>query len=116
MAYNDLTANEKLAVQELAQFVRASVGELARLASKGRAIANYYSGNVEVILSELASSDLIPNESDLAGAQDLTKEQLVNLTGYLMTFSDMTDGANGSYNTNYHRGLYARAAGPTNIV
>ena len=68
------------------------------------------------MLAGLDASDLIPNTSGLAGAQDLTKEQFANLMGYLIVSSATPDGSSGSFNTNYHRGLYVQAAGPGNIM
>lgn len=116
MAYADLTAEQKQSVQALCQLVRPLSGELGRLLEKFQAVVSYYSGNVESILSALQASDAIPNESGLAGAQSLTKEQLVNLVGYFIVMQATTDGSSGSYNTNYHRALYARACGPNNLI
>lgn len=116
MAYADLTVEQKASVQAMCQLVRPLSGELGRLLEKFQAVVSYYSGNVETILGELQASDDVPNESGLAGAQDLTKEQLVNLVGYMITMSATPDGSAGSYNTNYHRALYAKACGPGNLI
>ena len=116
MAYADLTAEQKQSVQALCQLVRPLSGELGRLLEKFQAVVAYYSGNVESILSALQASDVIPNESGYAGAQSLTKEQLANLVGYFIVMQATADGSAGSYNTNYHRALYARSAGPMNLV
>lgn len=114
MAYADLTAEQKASVQALSQLVRPLSGELARLLEKFQAVVSYYSGNVETILGELQTSDVIPNESGLAGAQDLTKEQFVNLVGYMITAANTAEGA--PMNSNYHRALYAIACGPNNMI
>lgn len=116
MAYADLSQAEKDSVQALCQTVRPLSGEWARVLEKFQAVVSYYSGNVEAILSELAGSDVIPNTSGLVGAQDFTKEQLVNLVGYMIVASATADGSSGSYNTNYHRALYAKAVGPDNLI
>ena len=116
MAYADLTPEQKESVQALSQLVRPLSGELARLLEKFQAVVSYYVGNVETILGALQSSDEIPNASGLAGEQTLTKEQLVNLIGYMIVISATPDGASGSYNTNYHRALYAKACGPENLI
>ena len=116
MAYADLTTEQKESVQALCQTVRPLSGELGRLLEKFQAVVAYYTGNVETILGELQSSDVVPNLSGLAGAQGLTKEQLVNLIGYMITSSATADAAVGSYNTNYHRALYAKACGPQNLI
>jgi type III secretory pathway component EscT len=114
MAYADLTTEQKASIQALSQLVRPLAGELGRLLEKFQAVVSYYSGNVETMLAELQSSDLIPNESGLTGAQDLTKEQFVNLVGYMITASATADGS--AMNSNYHRALYAKACGPNNLM
>lgn len=116
MAFLDLTGDQKRAVKELASLTRATAGEIAKLANHCRAITAGYVGNVESILALLQAGDVIPNESGLGNAQDLTKAELVTLIGYCITLSETGDGASGSYNTNYHRGLYAKAAGPANLI
>lgn len=116
MAYADLTAEQKASVQALSQLARPLSGELARLLEKFQAVVAYYGGNVETILGGLQNADVIPNESGLAGAQSMTKADWVNLIGYFITASATADGASGSYNTNFHRSLYAKAAGPENLI
>lgn len=116
MAYADLTTEQKQSVQAMCQLVRPLSGELGRLLEKFQAVVAYYTGNVETILGELDNADVVPNESGLAGAQSLTKEQLVNLVGYFIVMAATPDGSSGSYNTNYHRALYAKACGPSNLL
>lgn len=116
MAYEDLTAAQKASVQALSAVVRPLAGELARLLEQFQAVVAYYSGNVETILAELQAADEIPNETGLAGAQALTKTQFANLVGYMVSASATADNAAGSYNTNYHRALYASACGPENMI
>lgn len=115
--YADLTQEQKDTVQNLQSMARAVAGEIARLANHCRAIASDYSGNVENMLATITSgSEVIPKSDGLAGSQSLTKQELINLIGYCIVFSDPTDNAAGSYNTNYHRALYAKAAGPGNLI
>lgn len=116
MAYADLTTEQKESVQAMCQLVRPLSGELGRLLEKFQAVASYYTGNVETILTELQSSDAIPNTTGLSGAQELTKEQLANLVGYMLTMCATPDASSGSYNTDYHRALYAKACGPSNLL
>jgi hypothetical protein len=116
MAYADLTPEQKDAVQALCVVARPLAGELGRLLEKFQAVVAYYVGNVETILGELENDDSIPNTTGLTGAQALTKAELANLVGYLIVASATADGASGSYNTNYHRALYAKACGPGNLI
>lgn len=116
MAFGDLTQEQQDSVQALCGMARPLAGELARVLEKFQAVVAYYSGNVETILALLDGADEIPNATGLVGAQAMTKTELVNLVGYLITASATADGASGSYNTNYHRALYAKACGPENLV
>ena len=116
MSYEALTAEQKLAVDALSDAVRPLAGTLARTLEKFQAVNSYWTGNVETILAGLQSSDVIPNKTGLAGAQGLTKSQLTTLVGYMITASATADGAVSSYNTNFHRSLYAQAAGPVNLM
>jgi len=116
MAYSDLTPEQKASVQALSAVVRPLAGDFSRLLEEFQAVVAYYVGNVETVLAALDAGDAIPNETDLAGAQSLTKSQFVNLVGYMISASATADGAAGSYNTNYHRALYAAACGPENMI
>lgn len=116
MAYADLTTEQKASVDAMLALVRPLSGELARLLEKFQAVVSYYSGNVETILGTLLDADAIPNQTGLAGAQSMTKAEVVTLVGYLITACATPDGSSGSYNTNFHRSLYAKAAGPDNLI
>lgn len=115
MPWSDLTPEERDAAQDLINFIRAESASIAKIGNHGRAVAGKYVGNVETILAKLQGSDLIPNGTGLAGAQSMTRQEVVNLIGYFLTISDTTDNAPGSYNTNYHRSLYAKAGGIGNL-
>lgn len=114
--YNDLTADQKAAVDNLSALVRDTVSKLAKVCNAGRAVSAGYVGNVESILATLDSGAVIPNTTGLAGAQPMTRSELVTVIGYLMVMSETADGASGSLNTNYHKSLYAKACGPVNLI
>jgi hypothetical protein len=90
-------------------------GMMARLCALGRAITSKYVGNVETTLVSL-DAGAIPVYDAGQGQEALTKAELQTLVGYAMTSSETADGSSGSYNTNYHRGLYVRAAGLYNTL
>ena len=115
MSYESLTPEQKLAVDNLGVLLRQTCSEIAKHNNHCRAIAEAYSGNVETILGALAVGDVIPNTTGLFAAQPLTKSEFTTLVGYAIVMSDTTDNAVGSYNTNFHRGLYAKACGPVNL-
>jgi len=115
--YDDLTTEQKATVQNLATMAKSTAGEIARLANHCRAITSGYSGNVETLLDTITSgTEVIPKSDGLAGSLSLTKNDLITLIGYCIVFSDPADNVTGSYNSNYHRALYAKAAGPGNLI
>jgi hypothetical protein len=101
-------------VQELSA-VREWSGAMARLGNLGRAIAAKHAGNVESTLGTLDAGE-IPVYDAGVGQEPLTKADLLALVGYAIDSSNTTDNAAGSYNTNYHRALYVRAAGLYNTL
>ena len=115
MAYTDLTDEQKASIQALSTFMRGLSSEWAKLLEKSQAVAAYYSGNVETDIAGLQGSDLIPQTTGFAGAEAMTKDQFTTLAGYFIVVSNPADAASGSYNTPYHRALYAIACGPENV-
>lgn len=105
-----LTQGQRDEVADLIMAVREWSGMMARLANLGRAISAKYVGNVETTLSGLDAGE-IPISNPEQGQEALSKADLLSIVGYAIDSSQTTDGASGSYNTNYHRGLYVRAAG-----
>ena len=116
MTYDELTAEQQAAVQALDAELRADLAALAKLLHRFRAVANYWAGNLETVVGSLTDGEAIPTGVGYAGAQPLTKGEFTTLVGYLMVASDTADNAAGSLNTNYHRALYAKAAGPGNTA
>lgn len=116
MAWADLSQADKDKVSNLLKATREWAGMVARLGNLGRAIAQDYTGNVETVLGTLGSAELIPLNDSAQGQEQLTKSQLVDLIGYAITESVTTDAAPGSYNTDYHRAQYVRAAGLYNTL
>jgi hypothetical protein len=113
--YDSLTNEQKQAVQNWLAVARPLAGELARLLKKTHD-AGIAWGAVSTALSSLANGDLIPNATGLDGAAPIDKERLTNLAGYFITLSATADGAEGSYNTAYHRAIYLDAAGLVNTI
>ena len=90
MAYSDLTAEQKKALQDVMQIIRPSVGEMQRTIHLWEQVLALYdagSSDFRQALNLLASADAIPNESGLAGASAVTKAELTNPTGGIL--SDM---------------------------
>src|SRR5512138_759348 len=108
MAYNDLTAEQKAVLGEYTRMLRAWAGEQARTNNHAEALNDDYA-QVQAILDLLATSDVIADDSGLAGAASLTKAEVVSLTA---TYQ----GVLTNYNTAGQRQLWAKAAGPGNLI
>lgn len=81
--YNSLTPQDKAVVQNTVNLVRAGAGELCRVFNHLVAIANDTNA-VNLIMSiDVGAGGIIPNESGLAGADDLTRDEIVALYTYL---------------------------------
>lgn len=109
-AWNALTQQQRDEVSDLLKAAREWAGTMARLNALGQAIGLKYTGNVETTLGSLDAGE-IPVYDAAKGEEAITKAELQNLAGYAITASATPDGSSGSYNTNYHRALFIRAAG-----
>lgn len=118
-AWNELTQQERDEVSQCLAAVREWSGMVARLCNLGRAISQKYAGNVETTLGNLDAGD-IPVYDSGRGEEALSKADLMTLVGYAMQSSEYvqseTPGTPTTYNTNYHRALYVRAAGLYNTI
>lgn len=115
MTWNELTQAQRDEVITLMEAVRLWAGQVARLGNLGRAISSAYVGNVENTLAALDAGE-IPITNGVQGADLLTKQDVLSLVGYAIDSSSTADGSSGSLNTNYHRSLYAKAAGLLNLL
>ena len=110
MAYADLTAEQKANLQDwLTSLLRPWAGEQARVNNHGDVANTGYNAMASAILAELAGSDEIPNESGLAGAASLTKDEVVSIVSHVQNILT-------NYNTTAHRQLWAKAAGTQNLI
>lgn len=108
--YAELTVGQKATLQHFVNvLVRPSMGELARVNNHLAALDADYNAQASAILATLTGSEVIPNESGLAGAAALTKDQVVTLVSY-------AQGVLTNYNTSGHRGNYVLAAGAENTI
>ena len=86
--YNSLDSTDRAIVDNTTNLVRGAVSEMARIWNRIKAIAD--DSNAVGLVTSLDAGQVIPNTSGLAGADDLTKEELVELYNLL----------NGIRNTN----------------
>ncbi len=109
MAHADLTPEQKTQLQEWLQVVRPLQGEMARMLQRMQVAKDAHASHVGAILAELASDDVIPNESGLAGATAITKANLTTILVDLNTV--LTD-----YDTDEKRQLWTKFCGAVNMI
>ncbi len=108
MAYADLTTEQKATLDDWTNQTRAILGEFAKVCNHADAINIVYNGSIAAILAELSESDVVDNKSGLAGAQSMTKDEIVTCISYIQGFLQ--------YNTDAHRGNIAKACGLVNLI
>ena len=109
MAFSDLTPEQQAVLAEHVRMVRAWAGEQARTNNHAQTLATNYWSQANAILALLDDADVITDGSGLAGAGVLTKTDVVALTSYI-------EGITTGYDTAPHRQMYAKAAGPGNLI
>lgn len=108
MAFTDLTPEQQAVLADYVRLARAWCGEQARTNNHADALNSQYA-QVQSILALLQDTDLIADGSGLAGAMQLTKGEVMSLTA---TFQ----GVLLNYNQDGQRQLWAKAAGPANLI
>lgn len=90
-AYDSLSPSDKAVVQNAVNLIRAGAGELARIFNHINAIAS--DTNATGLVMSIDVGDVIPNTSGLAGADDMTRTELVTLYNLLNTVRTTNDNA-----------------------
>lgn len=85
MAYQDLTAQQQEDLQLYHKYLRTTMREILKwlLAIDKDHWDQYVTDTITPILGELLATDVIPDPTDLAGAQEMTKSELVAVKGVL---------------------------------
>lgn len=100
--YASLSDADKAVVQNTVNLIRAGAGELARIFNHVTAIAN--DTNAVALVTSVDAGDTIPNTSGLAGADDMTRTELVAVYNVL-------NNARTSIDTAGFRAQASKAAG-----
>lgn len=111
----NLDQEDRDAIASVLSLSRDFSGMLARLANLGLTINAAVGGDITAFLSGLNAGD-IPVYDAASGEQVLSKADLINIVGYAQAISNTGDNVPGSYNSNFHRSLFVRAAGPYNTL
>lgn len=108
MAFNELTPEQQATLADYVRLLRAWCGEQARTNNHADALNSQYA-QVQSILAELQSADMVTDGSGLSGAMSLTKDEITSLTAHFQ-------GVLTSTNDLGHRQMWAKAAGPSNLI
>jgi len=100
--YAALSTSDKAIVQNTTQLLRSNSAAMARAFNTIAAIAG--DTNAVGLVTSLGNGEVVPNESGLAGADDLTKEEIVALYTTIKTIRDIYDLA-------ANRAAWSKAAG-----
>ena len=105
--YDSLSAQDKAVVQSTVQLIRASSGSIARVFNTLKAIADDTNA-INLILS-IDAGDTIPNESGLAGADDMTRSEIAAIYNDGQTMKTTHDTA-------ANRAAWSKATGSENLL
>lgn len=108
MDFGDLTSEQQAVLADYVRILRAWCGEQARTNNHAAALNDGYA-QVQGILALLDDGDLVTDGSGLSGAMTLTKGEIISLTAHMQ-------GVLANYNTAGHRQMWAKAAGPGNLI
>lgn len=100
--YASLNAQDKLIVDNTVNLLRSSAGEIARVFNHLVAIAN--DTNAVALVTSLDVGEVVPNNSGLAGSDELTRTEIVNLYNSLNAIRTANDTAP-------NRAAWSKAAG-----
>ncbi len=108
--YASLTAAQKAALGHATDsMARPLLGEFARFLNHNSAYLSEWAAGASAILATLGSTEVIPNQSGLAGAQDMTAAQWTSFAAALASLDT-------TYNTSGNRQNIALAAGGPNLI
>jgi len=105
--YDSLSVADKAVVQNTVQLIRATCGSTGRTFNALAAIAA--DTNAIALITSIDPAEVIPNESGLAGADDMTRTELVNVWTDFTTMRTAHDTAG-------NRAAWSKAAGVSNLL
>ena len=107
--YGSLTAGQKTLIQNMLVVVRPGQAQILNLGRQFQPAISLWNSDVQALVASLDAGENIPNTTDLAGATDVTKENLANnLMAYINAVSALT--------TQAHVDNMTPAAGVINIA
>jgi len=109
-----LTTEQQTAVQDFTTSCRTWAALLAQMNILGAAIGAANAGGISTLLSDLQTTDVIPNTSGLAGSQDLLASDVISLASWAWAAANpqnTTSAGGGAYATVGIQQTCVKAAG-----
>ena len=106
-AYDALSDSDKAVVQSTIQLIRAASGSVGRVFNALKAIED--DTNAIALITSVTAGDTIPNQSGLAGADDMTRTELAAVWSDFVTMK-------ASHDTAGSRAAWSKAAGAANLL
>jgi hypothetical protein len=106
-AYDSLSAEDKAVIDNFTNVMRSTAGEVARVFNHMAAIAEDV--NAVSIFVSLDADEIIPNRSGLAGADSMTKAQLLAVFNNFGTMETVN-------NTTSAREVWTQMCGIVNMI
>lgn len=100
--YASLSEQDKAVVQNTVNLIRAGAGEICKVFNHLKAIAD--DSNATGLVTSIDVGETIPNTCGLAGSDDLTRTEVVNLYNLL-------NGIRTTNDTTTNRAAMSKAAG-----
>lgn len=107
--FAQLTSDQQSQLLAFMLLFRPNTGQLARTLDTLRKMDDYWNNNAKAINALLDAGIVVPDNTGLAGATTLTKDNLITIMNAIETLL-------ATYNTGPNRGLMANIAGATNIT
>ena len=108
-AFGSLTGAQQTSVLNHMLNMRALVGQLSRLAVQIDSVSTAWANTNQALVTSLDAASIVPDASSLAGAQLLTREEVLTMGTNFSNFL-------ATYNTQAARNLYVKTVGPLNAV
>ena len=105
--FTELTPDQQTATLAFMAAFRPLMGQAARLFNAIQGLENAWNANVSAAVTSLDAGTTIPDQTGLAGAQSLQREDLIGTMADLAT-------ALSTFNTAVNIAVYIRAAGLAN--
>ena len=105
--YDSLSVSDKAVVQSTVQLIRAASGSVGRIFNSLKAIED--DSNAIALILSIDPTDTIPNESGLAGADDMTRSEIASVYNDFMVMKTTHD-------TVSNRAAWSKAAGVPDLL